>query len=131
MSRTYNFSVLEHTFSFQETSHDLTKIDASQIFAMIRLSNRVTILSAISKDDCVEKVKWKCLRLEGEYDFTEYGILAEVSQVFARAHIPVMAFSDYRTDYFAVQEQHLAKAIGSLEFQGNTVISDKVNEFRL
>lgn len=128
MSGTYSFSILERTFSFEEVSHDLIGKDFSQIFAMVRLSDRVTILSSIADDGCTEKVKWKCLKLEGEYDFAVYGILAEISQIFAKARIPVMTLSDYRTDYFAVQEQHLAKAIESLKFYGSTVNCERKKE---
>ncbi len=122
MSSVYTFSVLDQTFSFKEIPHDLAHIDSSMVFAMIRLSDRVTILSSISDESCTEETKWKCFKLEGEYDFTAFGILAEISQVFAKARIPVMAFSDYRTDYFAVQKQHLSGAIESLKFHGNTVL---------
>jgi hypothetical protein len=124
----YNFSVLDQTFSFKEVLHDLAGTESAEIYAMIRLSDRVTVLSSIPDDRCTEELKWKCLKLEGEYDFSAYGILAEISQAFAKARIPVMVFSDYRTDYFAVQKEHLSKAIESLKSHGSMVTSVHVKE---
>lgn len=64
----------------------------SHVLAMICLSDRVTVLSSVSDDGHTERVKWKCLKLEGEYDFEAYGVLAEISQVFAKDRIPVIHF---------------------------------------
>lgn len=131
MNGTYAFSLLNQTFSFKEVSDDLTEMDFSKIFAMIRLSDRMTLLSSVTDDTNADAVKWKCLKLEGEYDFTAYGILSEISHAFAKACVPVMAFSDYRTDYFAVQHLHLAAAIEALEAQGNTVCLESLKEINL
>jgi uncharacterized protein len=58
---------------------------------------------------------WRCLKLEGPFDFSETGLVASFSSALARAGISLMAVCTYDTDYLLVRHADLEKAIATLE----------------
>lgn len=61
---------------------------------------------------------WRCLKLEGPFDFSVTGLVASFSSTFARAGISVMVVCTYDTDYLLVGERDLDRAIASLKEGG-------------
>lgn len=60
---------------------------------------------------------WKCLKVKGPLDFSLVGILSEISQILAKAHVSIFAISTFDTDYILVQNENLEKAIEALRAQ--------------
>jgi len=58
---------------------------------------------------------WRCLKLEGPFDFSETGLVASFSTALARAGISLMAVCTYDTDYLLVRQNDLDRTIASLE----------------
>jgi len=61
---------------------------------------------------------WRCLKLEGPFDFSVTGLVASFSTSLARAGISLMAVCTYDTDYLLVRLADLDRAIASLEENG-------------
>ncbi len=61
---------------------------------------------------------WRCLKLEGPFDFSVTGLVASFSTALARAGISLMVVCTYDTDYLLVRGPDLDRAIASLERDG-------------
>ena len=61
---------------------------------------------------------WRCLKLEGPFDFSVSGLVASFSTALARAGISLMVVCTYDTDYLMVRRADLDRAIASLEENG-------------
>ena len=61
---------------------------------------------------------WRCLKLEGPFDFSVTGLVAAFSTALARAGISLMVICTYDTDYLLVRGPDLDRAIASLERDG-------------
>jgi hypothetical protein len=61
---------------------------------------------------------WRCLKLEGPFDFSVTGLVASFSTALARDGISLMVICTYDTDYLLVRHTDLDRAIVSLENQG-------------
>ncbi len=62
---------------------------------------------------------WACIKVKGPLDFGLTGILADLSDILAKAHISIFALSTYDTDYILVKSDKKALAIKSLTAQGH------------
>ncbi len=96
---------------------------AGQVVAVTRTPDELAVI-------CDERVVpeatpavrgWRCLQVQGPLSFEMTGILAALSRPLADAHIPLLAFSTYDTDYLLVREEHLAAAHAALEHAGHRV----------
>ena len=61
---------------------------------------------------------WRCLRLEGPFDFSVTGLLASFSGALAGAGISLMVVCTYDTDYLLVRGEDLDRAIAALQRGG-------------
>jgi hypothetical protein len=64
---------------------------------------------------------WRCLKLQGPFEFTLTGILASILNPLADANIGIFAFSTFNTDYVLVKDTQLEKAIAVLESAGHWI----------
>lgn len=65
---------------------------------------------------------WKMFRICGQLDFSLIGILAELSDVLARAEIGIFAISTYNTDYLLVKDKDYRKALKALDRAGYRIL---------
>ena len=61
---------------------------------------------------------WRCLKLEGPFDFSVTGLVASFSALLAGAGISLMVVCTYDTDYLLVRSHDLDRAIATLEAGG-------------
>jgi hypothetical protein len=61
---------------------------------------------------------WRCLKLEGPFDFGVSGLVASFSSALARAGISLLVVCTYDTDYLLVRAADLERAITGLERDG-------------
>jgi len=64
---------------------------------------------------------WRGLKIEGPFDFNEIGVLAAITAPLAQAHISLLAFSTYDTDYILLQESQFEGALITLEAAGHEI----------
>jgi len=57
---------------------------------------------------------WRCLKLEGPFDFSVTGLVASFSALLAGAGISLMVVCTYDTDYLLVRSHELEPALASL-----------------
>ena len=61
---------------------------------------------------------WRCLKLEGPFDFSVTGLVASFSALLAGAGISLMVVCTYDTDYLLVRGEDLDRAIAALQRGG-------------
>ncbi len=71
----------------------------------------------MGKLENVTKVEsgYSCLKIEGVLDFSEIGILANISTVLSENKISIFAVSTYNTDYILVKKEMINKTIDVLK----------------
>ncbi len=83
-------------------------------------------LSIVTRQDApppgiLHEPDWRCLKLEGQFDFAVTGILAALATPLADAGVGIFAISTYNTDYILVKQADLTQAVAALEAAGHTV----------
>ena len=61
---------------------------------------------------------WRCLKLEGPFDFSVTGLVSSFSSALARHGMPLMVVCTYDTDYLLVRGGVLDRTIAALESNG-------------
>ncbi len=64
---------------------------------------------------------WSCFKVAGPIEFTETGILSEISAILAAAGISIFALSTFDTDYILVPAAQREHAVRSLRKKGHQV----------
>ena len=91
--------------------------DAAPFCSITRTADELSIIchSAAVPEGVAAAPGWRCLKLEGPFDFSETGLIASFSTALAHSGISLMAVCTYDTDYLLVRQADLEKAIATLE----------------
>jgi len=91
-----------------------------RFFSVTRTDEELSILceADLPLPSPKKEMGWAGLKIRGPLDFSLIGILADVSDVLARAEIPLFAVSTYDTDYLFVPAGALHSARRALEEAG-------------
>lgn len=65
---------------------------------------------------------WSCIKVLGPLDFSEIGILANISTVLSKVNISILALSTFDTDYIFVKSEFIKKASSVLALDGYGII---------
>jgi hypothetical protein len=68
--------------------------------------------------------EWKCLKIQGPLDFSEFGIISNLTSILAAAEISVFVLSTYETDFILVKRMNIEKAAKVLSDSGHKVYFD-------
>ena len=64
---------------------------------------------------------WRCMKVEGPFDFSVAGVHASLAVPLAEANISVLAIATYDTDHLLVQEKDVDRTIQVLAQAGHRV----------
>jgi hypothetical protein len=64
---------------------------------------------------------WRCVQVQGAFDFSVAGVNASLAIPLAEADISVLAIATYATDYILVKEENVARVIQVLEQAGHSI----------
>jgi hypothetical protein len=83
-------------------------------------------LSIVCQQDNVpEDIKaergWRCVQVQGAFDFSVAGVNASLAIPLANAEISVLAIATYATDYLLVKEENVERALLVLEQAGHSI----------
>ena len=67
------------------------------------------------------EANWRALEIEGPLDFSEVGILAELSRVLAAADISIFVVSTHDTDFVLIKKQQCQRALEALHQAGHKI----------
>ena len=64
---------------------------------------------------------WRCLKVQGPFDFSVIGVIASFATLLAEFGISIFVVCTFETDYLLVQESDLEKTANALLQQGHQV----------
>ncbi|OAI40482.1 amino acid-binding protein [Planctomycetaceae bacterium SCGC AG-212-D15] len=64
---------------------------------------------------------WRCLKVQGPFDFSVVGVVASIIGPLAEAGVSVFVVSTFDTDYLLVKQERLERAVEVLRKAGHTV----------
>jgi hypothetical protein len=96
---------------------------AGNFFAITRTLDELSVVC--SQTSVPDEIKcdqgWRCLKVEGPFDFSVTGIVASLAAPLARAGVSIFVISTYDTDYLLVKQENVEKAILVLTEQGHAI----------
>ena len=92
-------------------------------FSVTRTADELSIVTGqdAPPPGVLHEPDWRCLKLEGQFDFAVTGILASLATPLADAGVGIFAISTYNTDYILVKQDDLAQAVAALQATGHMV----------
>lgn len=72
-------------------------------------------------DDIEAERGWRCLQVQGAFDFSAAGVHASLAIPLAEADISVLAIATYATDYLLIKEKNVERALRVLEQAGHYI----------
>jgi len=122
-------TVLEDLFSVHRfpPDHDIPKqIYESQFYSISKTDSELSIVcsSSILLDSERSETDWSCIKVQGPLNFSLTGILADISDVLAKAKVSIFAISTFDTDYILVKSEKLSVANQALQKAGYTYCND-------
>jgi len=122
-------TVLEDLFSVHRfpPDRDIPKqIYESQFYSISKTASELSIVcsSSILLDSERSETDWSCIKVQGPLNFSLTGILADISDVLAKAKVSIFAISTFDTDYILVKSEKLSVANEALQKDGYTFCHD-------
>ena len=97
---------------------DYSLVDLDAEYCFIGKTNEEKSLVCVTENVPSNAIQredgWKCLRIQGLFDFSLVGILSKLSTILADNAIPIFAVSTYNTDYILMKREHYQKALDVL-----------------
>jgi uncharacterized protein len=64
---------------------------------------------------------WRCMQVQGAFDFSAVGVHVSLAIPLAEADISVLAIATYATDYLLIKEENVEHALQVLEQAGHYI----------
>ena len=72
-------------------------------------------------DDVKAERGWRCVRVQGAFDFSVSGVNVSLAVPLAEADISVLAIATYATDYLLIKEENIERALQVLKQAGHHI----------
>jgi gluconokinase len=117
---------LQDTFAVSRLPAELAIPEWAKTGAFCSLTRTPGELSIVCREDGVPahvtaERGWRCLRVEGELEFSLVGVLASLVDPLARARVPVFVVSSFSSDYLLVKTLDFERAVAALQAAGHHV----------
>jgi hypothetical protein len=121
-----NLSLLPHLYAVCQFHPDKHIPYWALIGNFVSLTRTAEELSIVCQQDNVpEDVEaergWRCVQVQGAFDFSVSGINASLALPLADADISVLAIATYSTEYLLVKEKDVERALQVLKRAGHCV----------
>jgi uncharacterized protein len=85
-------------------------------FATINYDGKTIIIGESKiKNKILRDGDWKMITFDADFSFNVVGFIAKVSNILAKASIPIFVISSYHTDHILIKKKYLDKARSLLE----------------
>ncbi len=121
-----SLSLLPHTYAvcqFHPDKHIPYWALLGDFVSLTRTNEELSI--ACQEDNVPDDIQaergWRCLQVEGAFDFSAAGVHASLAIPLAEADISVLAIATYATDYLLIKEEDVERALLVLEQAGHSI----------
>ena len=96
---------------------------AGELFSVTRTADELSVVceAGLAPDGVRCERGWRCLKVEGPFEFTVVGVLSTLAGSIARAGVGVLAIATFDTDYLFVKADDLDRTVAALVADGHTV----------
>ncbi len=127
MPKQLKLHLLAETFTINKLPQfaELPSIFAKgEMCFMMRTDEEFTIICPdfMAPNNVQQELGYKAMRVDGQQNLNEVGVLASVAQPLADAGMPIIAVSTFNTDYIFLMEEHLVNAVQALQKAGHEFI---------
>jgi len=81
----------------------------NEFYSITRTEKEITIVCP--NESIPEEIKrdhgWKCIMIDGSFEFNEIGIIASISNILAKNGISIYVISTYETDYVLIKKSNV------------------------
>ena len=121
-----NLSLLPHLYAVCQFHPDKHIPYWALIGNFVSLTRTAEELSSVCQQDNVpEEIAaergWRCVQVQGAFDFSVSGVNASLAVPLADADISVLAIATYATEYLLVKEKDVERALQVLKRAGHSV----------
>ncbi len=118
------FRQLLGIYSIIRLAHDETVpgwAARGQFVSITRTNEELSVVCPIDNvpEDIDPGPRWRCLKLEGPFPFSQTGVLLSFIEPLSNNSVPIFVISTYDTDYVLVQEEYVGFALGALQKAGH------------
>lgn len=127
-NRRFELTVLPGFFAIVRLAADAplpSWATAGDFFSVTRTRDELSVVcpaNQVPSSFTAEK-RWRALKVQGPFAFSEVGVLAALAAPLAHAKVSLFAISTFDTDYLLVGEKKLDAAIAALRSAGHSVMS--------
>jgi hypothetical protein len=97
---------------------------AGSFVSITRTPDELSIIcpSGVAPESEASQAGWRAMRLEGQWDFGEVGVLAAIAAPLAARGVAILVVGTFRTDYILVAEAAMPAAVECLRQAGCEVV---------
>ena len=120
-------SVLEGTLAISRLPANVPPpnwaLAGNEFLAFVRTGEELSVVAPRKSvpEAAVGDDGWRAIRVDGQLDLTETGVLASLAAPLADAGVSIFAISTHDTDYVLVKEEKLQDAVAALGAAGHRV----------
>jgi hypothetical protein len=127
MPKQLKLHLLAETFAVNKLAQfaELPSIFAKgEMCFMMRTVDEFTIICPdfMAPNNVQQEVGYKGIKVDGQMNLNEVGVLASLTQPLAEAGIPILAVSTFDTDYIFMMEEHIVTAVQALQKAGHEFV---------
>jgi hypothetical protein len=124
--KTLNLSLLPHTYAVCQFHPDKHIPYWALLGDFVSLTRTQEELSIVCQEDNVPadveaERGWRCVQVQGAFDFSVSGVHVSLAIPLAEADISVLAIATYATDYLLIKEEKVEQALRVLVRAGHHV----------
>ena len=72
-------------------------------------------------DDIEAERGWRCVQVQGAFDFSVAGVHVSLAVPLAEADISTLAIATFATDYLLIKEENVEQALQVLKWAGHSI----------
>jgi uncharacterized protein len=102
-------------------------IYSSDFYSVTKTKDELSVIavqSDIISEDIACSNDWRIFKIEGPLDFSQVGIIADISVIFKEKNIPLFTISTFETDYILVKENDLSTGMKALRDKGHQISTE-------
>lgn len=124
--RKLNLSLLPHKYAvchFHPDKHIPYWALLGDFVSLTRTPNELSICCQQNNvpDEIEAERGWRCVQVQGAFDFSAAGVHVSLAVPLAEADISVLAIATYATDYLLIKEENVERALRVLEQAGHII----------
>jgi hypothetical protein len=95
----------------------------NNLLTFTRTTDELSIVceNALVPENITAERGWRALKVQGQLDFSQVGIISDLTKTLAEARISIFTISTFNTDYLLLKDHNLSQGLKALRKSGYTI----------